>query len=91
MAALLDAKAKGFELACPFPSWPHRGLPVFDGGKLFWETPSLDSSLLVKAAAFLRPNFNRSYRYLGQDLRTMITRFWIIIIEPYIPACMYFI
>lgn len=33
MAVLPHAKEKGFELACPYPSWPHRGLPVFEGGK----------------------------------------------------------
>jgi putative methyltransferase len=30
---LPQANAQGFQLASPFPSWPHRGLPVFDGGK----------------------------------------------------------
>lgn len=35
MAVLPHAKEKGFELACPYPSWPHRGLPVFEGGKHF--------------------------------------------------------
>lgn len=36
MAVLPHAQEKGFELACPYPSWPHRGLPVFEGGKLFF-------------------------------------------------------
>ncbi|KAG0562494.1 hypothetical protein KC19_9G151000 [Ceratodon purpureus] len=38
MAVLPDAKAKGFELACPYPSWPHRGLPVFEGADLLLRT-----------------------------------------------------
>jgi 16S rRNA C967 or C1407 C5-methylase (RsmB/RsmF family) len=51
MAVMPAAKAKGFELACPYPSWPHRGLPVFEGGKMFSEAPLL--LIVHQAASFL--------------------------------------
>lgn len=41
---LPQANAQGFQLASPFPSWPHRGLPVFDGAHHLLRTdPSRDN------------------------------------------------
>ncbi|KAG6510712.1 hypothetical protein ZIOFF_028746 [Zingiber officinale] len=58
------AKSLNFELVSPFPQWPHRGLPVFDGAEHLLRTNPKEDTEGFFIALFVRKSekINRGNR-----------------------------
>nr|XP_024365029.1 probable 28S rRNA (cytosine-C(5))-methyltransferase isoform X2 [Physcomitrium patens] len=72
LAVLPHAKEKGFELSNPFPSWPHRGLPVFEGADLLIRTDALrDKMDGFFVALFVRKSSSSTSKKASDELESL--------------------
>lgn len=61
------AASHGFQLATPFPHWPRRGLPVFEGSEHLLRTDPVEDKEGFFIALFVRKSIARS---LEQPIKT---------------------
>ncbi|RVW52403.1 putative 28S rRNA (cytosine-C(5))-methyltransferase [Vitis vinifera] len=61
------AASHGFQLATPFPQWPRRGLPVFEGSEHLLRTDPVEDKEGFFIALFVRKSIARS---LEQPIKT---------------------
>ncbi|WCJ29394.1 Ribosomal RNA small subunit methyltransferase F [Euphorbia peplus] len=58
MSVLSVAECNGFELVTPFPQWPRRGLPVFDGSEHLLRTDPIEDKEGFFVALFVKKNYD---------------------------------
>ncbi|KAK8935256.1 hypothetical protein KSP39_PZI013581 [Platanthera zijinensis] len=86
-AVLPLATSHGFKLATPFPQWPRRGLPVFEGAHHLLRTdPSEDTegffiALFVKSAASRPQPHRKRYFRSGRKMPPLSTRISMILMH----------
>ncbi|XP_065849489.1 25S rRNA (cytosine-C(5))-methyltransferase NSUN5-like [Euphorbia lathyris] len=56
MSVLSIAESHGFQLVTPFPQWPRRGLPVFDGSEHVLRTDPIEDKEGFFVALFVKKN-----------------------------------
>lgn len=86
-AVLPLATYLGFKLATPFPQWPRRGLPVFEGAQHLLRTdPSEDTegffiALFVKSAESSRRPHRKRHFSSGRRMSALSTRISMILMN----------